>query len=83
MFLIGTEDIRLGQGTPHLDGIINHYFLFQNDLASSGHAFQMMARVTVIALNGYRVGFAYDMAERSQRRPNHTYRRYILSGVFA
>ena len=61
MFLIGTEDIRLGQRTPHLDGVLNHLFLFRDDLGPSGHAPQMMARVTVIALNGHRVGFAYNM----------------------
>ena len=44
------------------DGVINHLFLFRDNLGPSGHAPQMMARVTVIALNGRRVGFAYHMA---------------------
>ena len=60
--MIPAKDIRLGQRTPYLDGVINHLFLFRDDLGPSGHAPQMMARVTVIALNGHRVGFAYNMA---------------------
>ena len=56
------KDIWLGQRTPHLESIIDHLFLFRNNLGPSSHASQMVASVAVIAFNGHRVGFADDMA---------------------
>ncbi len=56
------KDVRLGQGTPHLDGVLDHFFLFRDDLGPSGHASQMVARVTVVTLNGHHVRFAGDMS---------------------
>jgi len=60
--LEGCEGFWLREGTPELDGGIDHLLIFRDDFGTAGHAPKMVAGVAIVVLDGDGAGLADDVA---------------------